>query len=150
MAKYLNTGCTSIYFNSLVMLISIIPTKIHGVVDYVGGAALVALPWILGISQYSSTTWIFSILGIISIIYSLFTRYESGYVGLISMRTHLWLDILVGLLLIASPLNITGFDWRMYNVHLIPGIIIIVLAFCTSKKPAGTHGPKLYPDKAIR
>ena len=132
------------------MLLPIIPTKVHGVMDYIGGAALVALPWILGVSQYSSTTWIFVILGIGSIIYSLFTRYESGYVGLLSMRTHLWLDLFVGLFLIASPLNITEFDWRIYNIHLVPGIIIIILALCTSKKATHTHGPKLYPDKAVR
>jgi hypothetical protein len=124
------------------MLLPIVPTKVHGIIDYIGGVVLVALPWVLGISQYSFAPWAFVILGIISILYSLMTRYEAGYVSLITMRMHLWLDVLVGFLLIVSPWAM-DFAGYVYMPHVVTGSIIIVLALLTDTKPSYSHGPKL-------
>lgn len=128
------------------MLLPLIPTKLHGIIDYLASVTLIALPWLLGFTQYSFAPWAFVILGIGGILYSLVTRYEAGYVGLISMRTHLWLDILVGALLIISPWAMDHADY-VYRPHVITGCIIIGLALLTSTKAEYTHGPKLKPPK---
>lgn len=124
------------------MLLPIIPTKIHGIIDYAAGVIFIALPWILGFSQYSFAPWAFVMLGIISIVYSLLTRYETGYVSLISMRMHLWIDILAGFLLIISPWAM-DFAQYVYLPHVIVGSIIIVIALLTSTVPTYSHGPRL-------
>ena len=126
------------------MLLPLIPTKLHGIIDYTASVILIALPWLLGFSQYSFAPWAFVMLGIISILYSLVTRYEAGYVGLVSMRTHLWLDILVGVLFIISPWAM-DFTNYVYMPHVITGSIIIGLALLTKSKAEYMHGPKLTP-----
>jgi hypothetical protein len=126
------------------MLLPVIPTKLHGLLDYAGGLLLVIMPWSIGFSQYTWAPWIMVMIGIGMMIYSLFTRYEWGYAGLISMHTHLWLDILAGLILIISPW-VFDFNTHVYRPHMITGIIMIGIALVSRAKAAHTHGPVLTP-----
>ena len=114
--------------------------------DYLYGAVLIALPWALGFSQYSGALWVMFMLGIITIIFSLLTRYEMGYVGLISMRKHLWFDLLMGIFLLASPW-LLGFASHVYMPHVVMGGISVVVALISSPSPAKVHGPVLTPDR---
>ena len=88
-----------------------IPTKIHGVLDYLVSLFVVALPFLFGVEGGTKT--LFVALGVVGIAYSLLTAYELGAVKLIPMRTHLLLDavFVVGLLALAvvvppAPLRI--------------------------------------------
>jgi hypothetical protein len=131
------------------MLLPLIPTKVHGVIDYIASVLLIILPWTIGLSQYTMAPWIMVIIGIGGIIYSLFTRYELGYVGLMSMRMHLWFDILSGFILIVSPW-VFDFTFETYRPHVICGSIIIGLALLTQTKSEFMHGPKLSPTSNRR
>jgi len=79
----------------------IIPTKVHGVIDYLMGIIFIGLPKVLDWNQ--TANYFISILGVSVIVYSLLTRYELGAVKWIPLSVHLVLDLLGGILLIAAP-----------------------------------------------
>lgn len=111
-----------------------LPTKIHGVLDYLVGILLLSLPWILGFDQQGAQKWVPVILGAGAIIYSLLTRYEWGAVNFFSMKTHLALDFLSGVFLAASPW-IFGFAEYVFLPHLIAGIFEIIASLVTRTIP---------------
>ncbi|SFG00810.1 hypothetical protein SAMN04488033_1205 [Salegentibacter agarivorans] len=116
-----------------------IPTKIHGYIDYLVGLFLIIIPFILVISN-PTAKWLLISLGVSTIFYSAITDYEMGLVGIIPFKIHLFIDILAGLLLAISPW-LFGFVDEIYLPFLIIGIGEIIISFITSKEPR-------YPEKA--
>jgi hypothetical protein len=112
-----------------------IPTKVHGMLDYLVGVLLVASPWLFDFADNGAETWIPVILGAGAIIYSLMTDYELSLSRTISMKTHLTLDLLSGILLAASPW-IFGFADYVYMPHLILGILEIGASLMTKTRPS--------------
>jgi SPW repeat len=113
-----------------------IPTKLHGPLDYIVGAALIAAPWIFQFSEHTAATVIPVVLGVGLILYSLFTDYELGVRRLFPMSVHNLIDIAAGALLAASPW-IFGFADEPANVrvpHLIVGLAAIFLGLATKQR----------------
>ncbi len=113
-------------------------TKVHGYLDYGVGALLIAAPWLFGFDRGGAETWVPVLLGAGAIFYSLFTDYELGVVSGISMRTHLVLDFLNGLILALSPW-IFGFADYVFLPHLVLGILEIGVVLITNRQP--DYGP---------
>jgi hypothetical protein len=124
-----------------------IGTKTHGYLDYLMGALLIASPWIFDFYRGGAETWVPVVLGVGVIIYSLMTDYELGISHMISMRTHLTLDIISGALLAASPW-LFGFSDYVYGPHLILGILEIGAGLMTKTKPS-TEGHAPYCSIAL-
>jgi len=110
-------------------------TRTHGILDYLVGALLVALPWLLGFTRGGAETWVPVALGGGAILYSLFTDYELGVVKKLQMPVHLWLDALSGAFLAASPW-LLGFDEHVWIPHLAAGLFEIVTAGMTNTIPS--------------
>lgn len=127
------------------MLFPIISTRIHGILDYVVAAIFIVLPWIVGFSNYMYGPWIMMIVGVLNIIYSVMTRYELGYTGLISMRTHLLFDLILGAFLLSSPW-LLNFEHRLISPHIIGGSVMIITSLCTQVNAGKKPDTKLYPD----
>src|SRR5687768_13612725 len=104
----------------------LISTRAHGVLDYLVGALLIAAPFILNFADNTAAMWVPIILGAGTILYSLMTDYELGAMRVLSMPTHLMIDMLSGIFLAASPW-IFGFDDRVYLPHLIVGLMEMVV-----------------------
>ena len=127
-----------------------IPTKIHGVLDYLTGIFLITAPWSFsfaseaapGVTENNAKSLVPIILGIAVMLYSLFTDYEFGVSRKISMRMHLMLDLGGGILLAASPW-LFGFADQVYLPHLIIGVLEIGAALMTKTKPAHSEEGKL-------
>src|SRR3954463_4603657 len=83
--------------------VAMIPSKLHGLLDYVVSGILIIWPWVAGYSIYNASSWTLFIGGLVGVIYSLVTRYEMGVVGLISFRMHLLFDAILGVVILASP-----------------------------------------------
>src|ERR1700750_2622936 len=98
----------------------IIPTKTHGVLDYVVGAALIAAPWMFHFADHDNACYVPIALGGVIILYSFITNYELGVVNIISMPTHLLMDLAVGVLLACSPW-LFSFHQYVYVPHLAAG-----------------------------
>ncbi|MCT1476426.1 SPW repeat protein [Microbacterium sp. p3-SID336] len=115
-----------------------IPTKVHGVLDYVVGVALIAAPWLFGFAGMGGAAVIIPIvLGVGLIVYSLFTKYEWGPFGVIPMPVHLVFDIVASLFLALSPW-IFGFANQAPNVwlpHVIVGAAVIVVVLFSQPQP---------------
>jgi len=121
----------------------VIGTKTHGYLDYIVGLLLIAAPWILDFDRGGAETWVPVIIGIATILYSLFTDYEMGASPAISMRTHLTLDLIGGILLAVSPW-LFGFADFVWAPHLVVGLFEIVISLLTKRVPAVErkyHGP---------
>ncbi|MGO1508138.1 MAG: SPW repeat domain-containing protein [Microbacteriaceae bacterium] len=116
-----------------------IPTKVHGVLDYLVGIALIAAPWIFGFASVGGAAVVIPIvLGIGLIVYSLFTKYEWGPFGFIPMPVHLVFDIVASLFLALSPW-IFGFAGEALNVwlpHVVVGVVVIIVVIFSKPQPA--------------
>lgn len=105
----------------------IIPTRLHGMMDYIVGIVVVASPWIFGFADDSGTAkWTFIVIGLVILATSLMTNYELGVMKVIPMHMHLWADAVVGIVLALSPWIFGYADDAGANAWL-PALIIGVL-----------------------
>ena len=111
-----------------------IPTRVHGVLDYLVGALLIAAPWLLNFDRGGAETWVPVILGIGALVYSFLTNYELGIIRRIPVGTHLGLDAVSGVLLALSPW-LFGFSSYVFWPHLILGVFEIIAALTTQTTP---------------
>ena len=105
-----------------------IPTKVHGVLDYMTAAFLHTLPRVLGWSD--NVTRVLDVAAGGATGYSLFTDYELGLVRRLGMPAHLGLDAVLGALLASSPW-LFGFADRVAWPHVGFGILAIAAALVT-------------------
>jgi hypothetical protein len=120
--------------------IRFVPTRVHGVFDYVGGIALIIAPFLFGFFSVGGIAVILPmVLGVGLIVYSLLTRYELGIpaIKFIPMPLHLLFDFVAAALLAVSPF-LFGFYRNAPNVwlpHLISGIGVILLVLVSQTQP---------------
>jgi hypothetical protein len=116
----------------------VIPTSVHGVLDYVVGFALLAAPNIFGFADVGGAAVLVPrIIGAIIILQSLMTNYETGLLKVLPMRVHLMNDYIAGPVLAASPW-LFGFHHQPNNVwvpHLAVGLFIIITTLMTQTVP---------------
>lgn len=116
-----------------------IPTKVHGVLDYIVAIALFFAPWIFGFSKVGGAAVIIPmILGVGLFLYSLFTKYEWGLIKVIGMPIHLLFDVVASVFLALSPF-LFGFYTMALNVwlpHVLVGIVVIIVVIFTQPQPA--------------
>ena len=111
-----------------------IPTRVHGLLDYLMGGVLIVAPWLLGFADGGPAMWVPIILGAGVIIYSLLTDYELSVTRAIPMPVHLGLDIAGGLLLAASPW-LFGFADFVWVPHVLFGILEVGAGLFTHARP---------------
>jgi hypothetical protein len=116
-----------------------IPTKVHGVLDYLVAIALILAPFIFGFSGLGGPAVIIPVvLGVGLIVYSLFTRYELGAFKVIGMPVHLVFDVVASLFLIASPF-LFGFSDEAPNAwvpHIVVGVAVIIVVIFSKPQPS--------------
>ena len=116
----------------------IIPTRLHGVLDYAMGALLIVAPYLLGFADGTAAQYVPQALGLATLLMSLVTDYELSIAQLIPMSIHLGVDIASGLLLALSPW-LFGFADRVFWPHLILGIAEVGAALMTQTRPHGAN-----------
>jgi hypothetical protein len=112
-----------------------IPTRVHGILDYLMGTLLIAAPWLFDFALGGAETWVPVILGVGVILYSLITDYELGVTRTLPMGTHLVFDLLGGVFLAVSPW-LFGFSNTVWQPHLIFGLLEIGASLTTKTIPA--------------
>jgi len=111
----------------------LISTKTHGVLDYLVGIFLIVSPWIFGLNPTDAEGIIFIVLGIMAVVYSIFTNYELGLIRIIPVKIHLMLDVLSGIVLAASPW-LFEFSDKVYIPHVVLGLFEIAAGLMTQTK----------------
>lgn len=112
----------------------VIPTKVHGVLDYLSALLLIASPWLFDFANGGAAQWVPILVGATILLVSLVTDYELSVAKLVPMPTHLALDILSGALLAASPW-LFGFAELVYWPHLLIGVAEIGAGLLTRQVP---------------
>ena len=116
----------------------ILPTRVHGMIDYVFGLILLVGPYLLGFANGGAAQYVPQVLGLAIIGMSLITDYELSLARLVPMPVHLGIDMLGGVLLLASPW-LFGFSNQVVWPHVILGLIEIGTAAMTETR-SGTRG----------
>ncbi|MCH7410582.1 SPW repeat protein [Belliella sp. DSM 111904] len=107
-----------------------ISSHLHGVLDYFMLIILLASPWIFEFSDVQEAMIVPMATGVLILLMSLTTKYEFGVINLISLRIHLMIDILAGIILTMSPWLLGFRDWVFWP-HFILGILLIFGGFFT-------------------
>jgi hypothetical protein len=107
-----------------------LPSRVHGIIDYLWGIALLATPWLFGFADVTAAKWLAVIFGVGAILYSLVTDYELGALRILPMTLHLGLDGLAGAFLAVSPW-LFGFADRVFWPHLLFGLFSVVASLIT-------------------
>ena len=110
-----------------------VPTRVHGLIDYVWGLLLGTAPWTLGFAGDRIATAEATVFGVGAILYSLVTNYEVGLLPVLPVPVHLVLDVAAGAILAASPW-IFGFADRVFWPHLLFGLFSVVAGLVTETK----------------
>jgi len=124
-------------------------TRTHGYLDYLVCALIIITPWLLGFNDVGPSTLVLVFVGLGILIYSLMTDYELGIAKKISMRSHLTLDILSGLLLAVSPW-LFGFADEVSTPHVMMGIIFISMALVTTSRTSKVSGKRHHHRRSHR
>ena len=115
-----------------------ISRKFHAVLDYIIGIALLAAPWLFNFDEIAEAKWSAIAVGALILIMSFITDYEGGGKKVLSMSTHLTMDVLAGLFLAASPW-LFGFADQIYWPHLIVGIMEMGAGLFTERRSQHAH-----------
>ena len=85
------------------MSLRLIPTRVHGVIDYLTSGTLLGAPELLRLRDVPSAALTLRLPGAKAAAYSLLTDYELGALRVLPMPVHLAMDAASGALLASSP-----------------------------------------------
>lgn len=119
--------------------IRVIPTKIHGILDYLGGILLLLAPNLFGFDQAGNDAAVLipRALGIAFLGLAVLTNYELGLFKVVPMTTHITIDVIASIFLAASPF-IFGFADEPANVwlpHVVVGVGYLIASLMTQTRP---------------
>lgn len=109
----------------------VIPTPLHGIADYFVGGMLLVVPWMVGFAEVTTLgAWISAVAGAALLGMSMFTDYEGAvFRRVVSMRTHLTVDVVLGAILVVSPFAF-GFasegTWAWLPFVLLGGSLVVL------------------------
>lgn len=118
-----------------------IPTRFHGILDYVAGLLFIAAPWLFDFSFMGAATWIMVAAGILILLQTIFTDFEVGLIHKISMQAHLLAEFGLGLLLASSPW-LFNFADLVFMPHLVGGIFSVLASVTTHRKPSESYNKR--------
>lgn len=128
------------------MSYKIIPTKIHGALDYIVTIALFFAPTLFGFKALGGPAVIIPmVLGVGLALYSLLTRYEWGVFKVLPMPYHLVIDFIAALFLAVSPF-LFGFSSAPINAwlpHVIVGLTVILVVALSQTEPSPVEHPAM-------
>lgn len=113
-----------------------LPTRIHGVIDYLWGLALIATPFVLNFADGGAAQWTAVVAGAGALVYAALTDFELGIWRVLPMPAHLVVDGLGGAALAASPF-LFGFADRVLWPHVLFGLFAVVASLITETRARG-------------
>jgi hypothetical protein len=122
----------------------LIPTKIHGILDYAGGAGSLAAPRILRDRRASA---ILAMAGMGTLVTSTLTDYELGVRRLVPMRMHLMADAGTGAILLTAAGFLRRRGARLMDCAplVLVGTTELVAAALTDRVPGDRTSPPSPP-----
>jgi len=118
------------------MSVRFITPNQHGVLDFLVAAALMAMPFALGLGASSPLAiWMSVATGVAVVVLSLMTDYRFGLIPVIPFWGHLAVDGIVGAAFVMAPsvLGFTGIDALYYWVN--GAAVLVVVALGQTRQP---------------
>ena len=118
------------------MKVRVIPTGVHGALDYLASGVNLAFPRLLGLSDAPWAVLVPSIDGVAGASYGLLTDYELGAFRVLPMPAHLAFDAAKGAFLATSPW-LFGFakrGTRYWLPHVLMGTADVLAAMTTEAR----------------
>ena len=125
-----------------------IPPLVHGLLDYLFAALLIAAPFLLAFDEDAATA-LSIVMGVAVLLLGAFTAWTTGIVKSIPPVAHAMLDYAIAALLIAMPF-LLGFsdDGTASAFFVVFGVLGILLAVATRFVPDGA--PRERPARTPR
>jgi hypothetical protein len=129
-----------------------IPLFLHGVIEYVAAALLVAAPFLFGFDDAGATATSI-VLGVVVLVVTASSALPTGIVDSIPLGVHVVVDYLLGALLIAAPFlfgfsdvgGATAFFILLGIAHLL---VTIATRFVKDDPVPETPAPSVEPEPA--
>ena len=118
------------------MNVRVIPTEVHGALDYLASAVNLAFPRLLGLRDAPGAALVPRVDGLAGAGYSLITDYELGLVKVLPMPAHLAFDAAKGIFMAVSPW-LFGFaknGTRYWLPHVLMGTADLLAAIASKTK----------------
>ena len=119
-----------------------ISSRVHTIIGLIVGVLLLFAPTIFGFSDNTAAATVPYIVGLFIIVNELITTSPLALIKLVPMKVHVVLDVLTGLVLVASPWLFGFMDDSTPNQwlpHIVVGVMVVGYALLTStadaKKP---------------
>lgn len=109
-------------------------SRTHGILDYLTGILLILSPRLFGFAGAGAASQVPVLLGVLTILYSLCTRYEFGLLRVLPLRFHLGLDFFAGVFLALSPWLFRFAD-AVWVPHFGVGLFEVVMSLLTRREP---------------
>jgi hypothetical protein len=112
-----------------------IPRFVHGLIEYVGGAVLVASPFALDYDSGSATA-VAIVLGVIAIVLAATTEGPTSLINSVQLQLHVLLDYALAVILIASPF-VFGFsdEGAPTAFFIVIGVVHLLVTIGTRFRP---------------
>lgn len=107
-----------------------LPTRVHGVIDYLSVIALLATPHFIQ-GESSTVAMLFQAAGVAVLLISLLTRYELGAYRTLPMRAHLAIDFVMGIAFLVCAYLLGNDVPAVRNTFLAFGLLSICAALFT-------------------
>jgi hypothetical protein len=108
-----------------------IPAFVHGVVEYLAAALLIAAPFLLSFDSDTATA-VSIVVGVLVLIVTASTALPTGLIKSIPVQAHAVIDFLLAAVLIASPF-LFGFsdDGTATAFFIVLGVVHLLLTIAT-------------------
>jgi hypothetical protein len=108
-----------------------VPAFVHGVIEYLAGALLIAAPFLFSFESDAATAVSIAV-GVLVLIVAASTAMTTGLIKSIPVAAHVILDYLLAILLIAAPF-VFGFDddGSATAFFIILGVVHLLLTIAT-------------------
>lgn len=103
---------------------------IHAYLDYPVAAALIALPFLLGLgSSHPMALWLSVATGVAALLLTVLTDHATGLVRVVPYSVHLAVDFLVGVVFAIAPLvlGFSGIDAAFYWLNAAAVLTVVSL-----------------------
>lgn len=123
------------------MNLRFITKTMHAYLDYPVAAALIGLPFVLGLGTSNPLAlWLSVGTGIAALLLTILTDHKTGIIRVLPYSFHLAVDALVGVVFVIAPfvLGVTGIDAAFYWANATAVLTVVSL-----------HKPELVPTPAV-
>ncbi|UWQ41281.1 hypothetical protein K3718_17425 [Leisingera aquaemixtae] len=118
------------------MPLRFVTRTIHAYLDYPVAAALMGLPFLLGLGESNPLAlWLSVATGIAAFVLTLLTDHHLGLVRVLPYKLHLTVDLIVGLTFLAAPF-IFGFAGLDSAFYLLNGAAVVAVISLSAPEEA--------------